>query len=443
MINLWRAELPLLLLVLLVGVFIGKLTHHPFWVLLGMMALYLGHHLVHIRRLISWLHSGKTSEPPQGLGIWEEVFYLIFRLRRRNRRRKKQLIRMLERFRTATAALPDATVVLGPRNEIEWFNEAAGKLLGLLREDLGQNIGNLIRYPRFAEHLKQGDYLKTVGIPSPVSDAVQLDIRVVPYGEDLRLLVAQDVTQLRFMERVRTDFVANVSHELRTPLTVIRGSVESMIDQSQHLPPAQLRPLKRMEEQTLRMQNLINDLLTLTRLESPAHPIPRQLVDVPETLRSIVEEVLLIPHRDRPELALEIETGLGLYGGESELRSAFMNLVENALKYGRSSDLVTVRWATETQGLCLSVTDTGPGISPEFLPRLTERFYRVDTGDSPGGTGLGLAIVKHVLARHDAELQIESTVGKGSCFRCRFPEARVALIPQPAAVQDEWLPSEP
>lgn len=430
MINLWRSELPLLLVALLFGVFIGKATHHPLWALSGMVLLYLVHHLLHLRRLLGWLRSGKTSELPMGLGIWEEVYYLIFRLRRRNRRRKKQLIRMLERFRTATAALPDATVVLGARDEIDWFNEAAGKLLGLLREDIGQNIGNLIRYPRFADHLQQGDYFKTVAIPSPVMDHIQLEIRVVPYGEDLRLLVAQDVTQLRFMERVRTDFVANVSHELRTPLTVIRGSVESMMDQLEHFSPPIARALGRVEEQTLRMQNLIDDLLTLTRLESPAHPMPRQKVDVPEMLRSIVEEALLIPHAARPELALEMEAGYGLSGGESELRSAFMNLVENALKYCQAGDLVTVRWFKDDLGLCFSVTDTGPGIPAEFLPRLTERFYRVDADSAPGGTGLGLAIVKHVLARHDAELQIESVVGKGSQFCCRFPKARVVLLPQ-------------
>ena len=431
MINPWRSETPLLLIVLLVGVFIGKIFPHPLIVLLGMLALYLGYHLFHIRRLFNWIRSGKTNELPQGLGIWEEIYYLIFRLRRRNRRRKKQLIRMLERFRTATAALPDATVVLSPRDEIEWFNEAAGSLLGLRRQDVGQNISNLIRFPKFAEHLRKGDYQKTVGIPSPITATTQLDIRVVPYGDDLRLLVAQDVTQLRFMERVRTDFVANVSHELRTPLTVIRGTVESMIDQADQLPSPFSRGLHRMEEQTLRMQNLIDDLLTLTRLESPSHQIARNPINVPELLRSIVEEALLIPHESRPDLALEIKTTKGLIGGEKEIRSAFTNLIENALKYCEAEHAITVTWEDEGRGARLEVIDTGPGIPSEYLPRLTERFYRVDEGRGPGGTGLGLAIVKHVLARHDADFQISSHVGRGSCFSCRFPEERVAFIPQP------------
>lgn len=431
MINPWRSETPSLLMVLLVGIFVGKIFPHPLIVLLGMVLLYLGYHLFHIRRLFNWIRSGKTNELPQGLGIWEEIYYLIFRLRRRNRRRKKQLIRMLERFRTATAALPDATVVLSPRDEIEWFNEAAGSLLGLRRQDVGQNIGNLIRYPKFAEHLRKRDYHKTVGIPSPITESTQLDIRVVPYGEDLRLLVAQDVTQLRFMERVRTDFVANVSHELRTPLTVIRGTVESMIDQSDRLPAPFARGLQRMEEQTLRMQTLIDDLLTLTRLESPSHQITRNPINVPELLRSIVEEALLIPHESRPDLGLVIKTEKGLIGGEKEIRSAFTNLIENALKYCEAEHAITVSWKDDGQGVRLDVSDTGPGIPAEYLPRLTERFYRVDAGRGPGGTGLGLAIVKHVLARHDAEFQITSHVGKGSCFSCRFPEERVASIPQP------------
>ena len=430
MINPWRSEIPLLAIALLVGIFIGKVFQHPLIVLLGMVLLYLGYHLYHIRCLFNWIRSGKTSELPQGLGIWEEIYYLIFRLRRRNRRRKKQLIRMLERFRTATAALPDATVVLSPRDEIEWFNEAAVELLGLRRQDIGQKIGNLIRYPKFAEHLDRGDYQKTVGIPSPASESIQLDIRVVPYGEDLRLLVAQDVTQLRFMERVRTDFVANVSHELRTPLTVIRGTVESMLDQSDRLPPSFSRGLARMEEQTLRMQTLIDDLLTLTRLESPSHQIAKGLIDVPALLGAIVEEAQLIPLDSRPDLSLDLESSKGLIGGEKEIRSAFTNLIENALKYCDAGHSVIVRWSDEGDGARLDVTDTGPGIAPEYLPRLTERFYRVDEARGPGGTGLGLAIVKHVMARHDADFQITSVLGKGSTFSCRFPRERVASLPQ-------------
>ncbi len=425
MLNFWHAEFPLILFAVLSGVFLGKLLHQPtliFWVVL---IVYLGHHLFHINRLMTWLRAGKAHEIPKGLGIWEEIYYLIFRLRRRNRRRKKQLVRMLERFRTATAALPDATVVLNAMDQIDWFNDAAGVLLGLRRGDIGQNIGNLIRYPQFTHYLQHGNYQAKVGIPSPVSANLSLDIRVVPYGESLRLLVAQDVTQLRFMERVRTDFVANVSHELRTPLTVIRGYVESLVDNSSALPAHYARVFQRMEEQVLRMQHLIDDLLTLTRLESAAHQLAQNPVDVPAMLQGICDEALMMAIDDKPEMALSLDTTACLLGSEQELRSAFSNLVHNALKYCGDGDHVLVRWYDEPGGARLDVTDNGPGIAREYLPRLTERFYRVDAARGPGGTGLGLAIVKHVMARHGAEFKIASTPGEGSCFSCCFPANRV------------------
>ena len=255
---------------------------------------------------------------------------------------------------------------------------------------------------------------------------IQLDIRVIPYGDDLRLLVAQDVTQLRFMERVRTDFVANVSHELRTPLTVIRGYVESLVDNADKLPENYGRALRRMEEQTLRMQSLIDDLLTLTRLESANHSIGQQRVDVPSLLTEIHEEALELSIESKPAIELVIDTGAGLQGDRQELRSAFTNLVHNALKYCGEQDSVLVRWQDEAEGARLDVMDTGPGIAPEYLPRLTERFYQVEPGRNSGGTGLGLAIVKHVLARHGAELKISSVVGKGSTFSCCFPGHRVS-----------------
>ncbi len=425
MLNPWRSEFSLILLALLVGVFLGKLFHYPILILWITVLTYLGHHLLHANRLIEWLRGGKANELPKGSGIWEEIYYLIFRLRRRNRRRKKQLIRLLDRFRTATAALPDATVVLSAGDQIDWFNDAAGKLLGLRRNDIGQKIGNLLRYPKFAHYLQHENYETTVGIPSPVHENIQLDIRIIPYGDDLRLLVAQDVTQLRFMERVRTDFVANVSHELRTPLTVIRGYVESLVDNADKLPENFGRALQRMEEQTLRMQTLIDDLLTLTRLESATHQITQQRVDVPSLLTEIHEEALDLVMESKPKLELSIETGAGLLGGRQELRSAFTNLIHNALKYCGDRDTVLVRWHDEAEGVRLDVSDTGPGIAAEYLPRLTERFYQVDPGRGTGGTGLGLAIVKHVLARHGAELKISSAIGKGSTFSCCFPGHRV------------------
>jgi two-component system phosphate regulon sensor histidine kinase PhoR len=427
MSNPWRAEFSFIFLAFLFGAFVGRLFN-SFTLAFGLcLMIYLARHLFYANRLLVWLRGGRANQLPTGDGVWEEIYYLIFRLRRRNKRRKKQLLRMLERFRTSTAALPDATVVLGPRDEIDWFNEAAERFLGLRRGDIGQNIGNLLRSPKFTHYLKNADYRATVSIPSPIANNIQLEIRVVPYGEDLRLLVAQDVTQLRFMERVRSDFVANVSHELRTPLTVLKGYLETLNDGDGKVPEPYLKIFRRMEEQTARMQSLVEGLLSLTRLESGANQGPQAQVDVPEMLFAICEDAKLLGE-GHPAVELVLETDAGLLGVEQELRSAFSNLVVNAVKFTPPQGRVTVRWRDDEQGVRLDVEDTGPGIAAEHLPRLTERFYRVDIEgcQNKTGSGLGLAIVKHVLSRHGAELKISSTLGRGSCFSCCFPEKRTA-----------------
>lgn len=428
MLSPWRAELYWVVWLGFLALFAGKLTGLYFVALWLACLVYLGRHLLHINRILIWLREG--GKIPEGSGIWEEIYYLIYRLRRRNKSRKKRLLLMLERFRTATAALPDATVVLGPRGEIDWFNGAAGQLIGLRKSDIGNQISNLMRYPKFARFLRESDYDKTLSIPSPALNNVQLDVRIVPYGEDLRLLVAQDVTHLRFMERVRADFVANVSHELRTPLTVLKGYMEALGDYGDELPERYLKVFRRMEEQTGRMQNLVDGLLSLTRLES-GQGQQYARVDVPALLRRICEESSVLGE-ELPALEMEIGAGMDLMGAESELRSAFSNLVVNALKYTPPQGKVTVRWCEAADGGAqLEVEDNGPGIAAEHLPRLTERFYRVEAGDGvkKSGVGLGLAIVKHVLGRHDAELGITSKLGLGTCFICRFPRNRV--IPSP------------
>lgn len=425
----WRSEFSFLFFALLVGAFFGKVLNSFAAALWLSLLAYLVRHLFYANRLLVWLRRGRAGQAPEGGGVWEEIFYLIYRLRRRSKRRKKQLIRMLERFRTATAALPDATVVLGPRDEIDWFNEAAERLLGLRRGDIGQQIGNLLRHPKFSHYLQNADYRATVSIPSPLTEKIQMEIRIVPYGEDLRLLVAQDVTQLRFMERVRSDFVANVSHELRTPLTVLRGYLETLGSMDGSLPESYLKIFQRMQEQTARMESLVDGLLSLTRLESAAHQAVQKRLDVPAMLQSVCDEIGLLAD-EHPTIELILETDAHLQGAEQELRSAFSNLIVNAVKYTPATGRVTVRWRDEGKGARLDVEDTGPGIAQHHLPRLTERFYRVavEGCKSQGGSGLGLAIVKHALSRHGAEFKIASTVGKGSCFSCCFPEERVVRV---------------
>jgi two-component system phosphate regulon sensor histidine kinase PhoR len=419
----WRSEMYWLGLLAFAGLFFGKVTG-LYIVGIGLAALiYLIRQLYHINKITLWLRTG--GKIPQGSGIWEEIYYLIYRLRRRNKSRKKRLVEMLERFRTATAALPDATVVLRSRDEIDWFNDAAERLLGLRKSDIGQQIGNLLRAPKFIEFLRARDYNAKLDMASPVIERAQLEIRVVPYGEDLRLLIAQDVTQIRFMERVRSDFVANVSHELRTPLTVLRGYVETLSDTDDALPEYYLKMFRRMEEQTTRMQKLIDGLLALTKLESGALASLKR-VDMSSLLKSICDEANLLAQQGQT-IELRLESNADVLGVEAELRSAFSNLALNALKYTPEGGLITVRWSDDPNGALLSVEDNGPGIAEEHLPRLTERFYRVETGKTgaKNGVGLGLAIVKHVMTRHEGELLITSTLGVGSCFSCKFPHKRL------------------
>lgn len=443
----WRAELFWVVLLGLALAFLVRVTGNWFIAFWICTLIYLSRHLFYINRLLNWLRAGKSSDLPQGDGLWEELYYLVFRVRRRNKRRKKQLLRMLDRFRTATAALPDATVVLGPRYEIDWFNDSATRLLGLRRNDVGQQIGNLVRNPRFIRYLAEGNLGLTIGMPSPIDETRDLEIRIVPYGdEDFRLMVARDVTELKLAERVRSDFIANVSHELRTPITVLRGYIEALCDTDSGLPERQRMIFRRVEDQTNRMQELIEGLLALTRLQSAAQCTAPTRVHMGRLLRSVCEEaeVLFGCH---PTLTLRLEVPWDLLGDEQELRSAFSNLVINAMKYTRDDGNVTVTWSGDARGARVEVRDDGPGIAPEHLARLTERFYRVEIAGcrNKSGSGLGLAIVKHVLNRHGASLEIDSVVGKGSRFVCCFPDKSILREPneQLARVSTEVLESAP
>ena len=419
----WRSEFFWLLVIAIAGLFVGKVSGFYFFSLFLCVVAYLIRHIYYINRIAQWLRNG--GKIPQSSGIWDEIYYLIYRLRRRNKSRKKRLLAMLERFRTATAALPDATVVLGPGDEIDWFNEAAERLLGLRKGDIGQQIGNLLRNPKFGEFLGGSNYEATVNIPSPVLDKGQLEIRIVSYGGDLRLLIAQDVTRVRFMEKVRSDFVSNVSHELRTPLTVLRGYLETLGDAGDELPMHYQKIIRRMDEQTTRMQRLIDGLLSLTKLETGTLA-PSKKVGSAMFVNSVCDEARLLTEGGQI-LNVYLESSADLLGAESELRSALSNLVLNALKYTQGNGIISVRWRDEAGGAVLEVEDNGPGIAAEHLPRLTERFYRAEPGKRDGnkGIGLGLAIVKHVMTRHEGELKVTSVLGVGSCFSCRFPEKRL------------------
>lgn len=422
--NIWGRELSRLLVALALVLLAGVMLGHPLLAFVLFLAVYLLSQLLHLNRLYRWLRGG-GEYPPSGSPVWEEVYYQIHLLRRRNKRRKKRLISIVDRFRSAFAALPDGTVVLNAQNRIEWFNDAAARLLGLKSVDVDMQIVNLVRHPHFVEFMQNADGQHTVTIPSPVLANLMLEIRRVPYGEDMHLLVAQDVTQLRFMERVRSDFVANVSHELRTPLTVMKGYLETLTDSGDPALAAHGRVLQRLSEQTERMRRLVDDLLCLTRIESSLQPAVSRRVNVAALLRGICEDAAA--GGGHAAITLQVESTADVLGDEQDLRSAFSNLVVNAVNHTPAVGRISVRWRDEVNGgTRLDVEDTGEGVPEEHIPRLTERFYRVASGArGASGTGLGLAIVKHVLARHDAELRIASRVGRGSCFSCLFPPKRV------------------
>jgi two-component system phosphate regulon sensor histidine kinase PhoR len=421
---LWFNELKSFLFWLIIAIglsfFVGHFLILAFLLVVGMLI----RQIRFISQLERWLKNGAKKKPPKAYGIWEDIYSHLLRLKKNDRQHKKELVKRIEQFRKSTGALPDAAVVLNAQDEIEWENAAAREILGLKKTDKGQRIPNLIRFPEFNQFLKSNDYSQCLTIVSPINHNIVLEIKVVAYGKGLRLLLAHDVTQLKKMERMRKDFVANVSHELRTPLTVLKGYLETLTDFDNGLSPLHTTSFQQMLEQTDRMQHLVDDLLLLTRLETKQKKL--DCVDVPQLLRQICQEgEYLASVKQRIELSLETQAKVN--GNEQELRSAFTNLVVNALKYSPEDTLVKVRWYRNTDKLIMSVEDKGEGISEADIPRVTERFYRVDVKRSRklSGTGLGLAIVKHVLMRHDAQLRIVSELGKGSCFSCEFSQKRI------------------
>lgn len=394
-------------------------------VLIGSLG-YLAWHLYQLARLERWLRSGAVTDPPKARGLWGEVFDGLYRVQRRHRRRRRNLSELLQRFRQSANAMPDATVVLQDHGTMRWWNSAARRLLGLRwPQDEGQRIDNLFRHPRFKAFLEGEDERESISLPSPVSPQLMLELRIIPYGDGERLLLARDITRLYRLERVRRDFVANVSHELRTPLTVIRGLAETLADSDEPLEPALARPLTLIRQQTERMQRLVDDLLLLSRLETAQPQGEAAPVDVAALLDVLVEEARAIGGGQ--EITLDVDRSLRIRGDEAELRSAFGNLLFNAVKYTPAGGRIDVAWYRDAAGAHFTVRDTGIGIAPHHIPRLTERFYRVEPSRSAdsGGTGLGLAIVKHVLQRHDARLQIDSQPGRGSLFACHFPATAV------------------
>ena len=420
----WRREIgiasALVFLVLVLSFFIGHLLQ----MLLVICVFLLIKQSLAINELEQWLSRGAFRDYRSRKGIWGEIYYHLWKIKKSDKKRKKKLSRMINQFRSSTDALPDAAVVLGEHAEIEWTNKAALEVLGLKKTDIGQRIPNLIRASQFVQYLKAQDYQQKIYITSPVNDSNILQISIVPYGQGQRLMLAQDVTQVKNMERMRTDFVANVSHELRTPLTVLKGYLETLQDM-EDVPTGFVRSFESMSAQTERMQHLIDDLLLLAKLETKVKKT--ECIDMRDLLQQICQESDLL-EKDERRIELNMASDSNLKGDAQELQSAFSNLLVNALKYSPPTSMVKVSWHQAEDGsLYLEVEDFGEGIAAADISRITERFYRAEVkrNHKIAGSGLGLAIVKHVLVRHDAKLDIESQLGRGSKFRCVFPVTRV------------------
>jgi len=424
----WKRLVLELLLCCLPAFILGAIFGYLPWFLFAAVTGLLIWHFWNLLRLSWWLWVDKSMTPPPGTGSWEPLLYGLHQMQMRNKKRRRELGNLIKRFRSGAESLPDAVILTTEEGSIFWCNGLAQQLLGLRwPDDNGQNILNLLRYPEFTQYLKKQEFTRPLNLV--LNSGRHLEIRVMPYSEQQLLLVARDVTQMHQLEGARRNFFANVSHELRTPLTVLQGYLEMMQEQALEGAPRE-KALHTMREQTSRMEGLVRQLLTLSKIEAAPTLPPNETIDVPMMLRLVEREAQTLSQK-KHNLEFEVDNALKVLGNEEQLRSAISNLVYNAVNHTPAGTHIIVRWQHVPQGAEFSVEDNGPGIAAEHIPRLTERFYRVDKARSrqTGGSGLGLAIVKHALNHHESRLDIASTPGKGTRFSFILPERLVAKTP--------------
>lgn len=419
------------IIALLIAALAGALAGLAFFsiALLGLVI----HHTKHLVALEQWLlvSNHTPSSIPAGSGIWDNIFAHLARYVR-TQNQSQQLINLeLKQLQSVTAAMPDGIVILDESDHIEWCDPVAEKHLGInLELDVDQQITNMVRQQSFVEYLAAGKFSKPLVLRQMRHHRLTLLMQLVPYGNKQKLLISRDITSYERIEAMRRDFIANVSHELRTPLTVIGGYLEMLSGDSKIDHEMQQHALTAMTEQTVRMQHLVEDLLTLSRLENTLNKLSESAVDMTSLLRELHHEAESLSG-GKHTINLSVDSEDYILGSREELRSAFGNLVSNAVRYTPEGGKIDIHWeVSEGKGM-FSVRDTGVGIEQEHIPRLTERFYRADNSRSreTGGTGLGLAIVKHILNRHQARLKIHSIIGKGSEFCIQFPEKRLIVRP--------------
>lgn len=416
----FKIELRRLLIIFVICVGYGILFGLQWWLLFTGLCLYLAWLFYQMYRLNKWLIRG-TDEPPESSGLWGEIFDNMYNLQRQQQAETQNLQAVIKRIQEITSALKDGIIILDWRGHLDFWNPAAQRMIGFRTKDQGLSVINFIRDPKFVSYFETDDYSEPLDLPSPRFPSKQLQIQITRFGQQERLIVIRDITQVHNLEQMRQDFVANVSHELRTPLTVINGYIETISDNN-HV-PAWDKPLQQILQQGKRMSLLINDLLVLSKLETTEAGHNQKELDLEPLLISIKNEADALGNDKQQTIRLHCEEPISIRANEKEIHSAFSNLAINAVKYTPENGVIDLRLWKDAHHVYFSVTDNGPGIDSKHLPRLTERFYRVDASrnSATGGTGLGLAIVKHVLLRHDGELKITSELGKGSTFTCVLP----------------------
>lgn len=395
--------------------------------MLLVMFVVMVRHARQLYKLGEWLKDARTETIPDAEGIWDEVFSRLYRMVKQHKQTKLELAAELQHIEQATAALPEGVAILNENNRIEWFNPLSEQHFGLNPQcDIMQDISYLVRQPEFITYLHGSNFSMPLVMKPARHEDMVLSIKLIPYGGDKRLLISRDITQMERIETMRRDFVANVSHELRTPLTVVNGFVENLQDMPDLSHDKIRHALQLMAEQTRRMDSLVSDLLTLSRLENDQSPLREEVVDMEYLLDGVYRDGQVLSS-GRHQYSLEMRGPEKIFGNLDELRSAFINLVSNAVRYSPNGGAIKLIWEMRSGQPCFSVHDSGIGIDEQHIPRLTERFYRVDRSRSreTGGTGLGLAIVKHIALRHQIRLDITSKKGGGSTFTLVFPVSRI------------------
>ncbi len=432
MLGFWQRELVKYIFFAAIAILIAKFEGWTPALSFVCLALLLGNlfHLNNLDRLTRWLTRTDARLAPEVSGSWQGLSAALYRLVRGSKLSQTQLNLALARFQQAAEAMTDGFVILDQHGGIEWFNPVAERHFSLHPEiDLGTDITYFVRQPEFAHYVDSQNYSEPFIMRGARARDLVLEVQLIPYGNEQKLIISRDITQWEKAESARRDFVANVSHEMRTPITVLSGFLETLSDMKTVEPKLLTRSMSLMQSETKRMQHLVEDLLMLAQLENGPPLVDSDSVNVVELMGELVREARLLSsgkHEIRTQVLSEVRLHCSLH----EIRSAFGNLVSNAVRYTPAGGSVVLSWSVEDNLPVFAVTDTGPGIEAEHIPRLTERFYRVDRSRSraSGGTGLGLAIVKHILSRHLAHLEISSEVGKGSRFAAVFPLERLVGV---------------